>query len=248
MQLSIITINLNNKSGLEETIRSVISQSYANFEYIVIDGGSSDGSVDVIKKYQNKITQWTSEKDFGIYNAMNKGIEKAKGKYCLFINSDDVLYDNNVVSDFISLNTNSDIVYGNLLFTYPNGKTRKGVMPNKLSFRHMMRDTLWHPVSFIKKELFTIIGKFDEQYSIVSDYDFFIKAVLIYKVSTQKTNRIIAIFKQNGISATFGNKEKILTERSAVQLKYFKKEEVRKGLKTNLIEIILRKTRRRIGV
>jgi glycosyltransferase involved in cell wall biosynthesis len=98
IKLSIITINYNNRDGLEKTIRSVIDQRFTDFEFIVIDGGSTDGSVDNIRKYENKINYWCSEKDAGIYNAQNKGIKKAKGEYCLFLNSGDFLYNEDVLN------------------------------------------------------------------------------------------------------------------------------------------------------
>ena len=230
-KLSVITINYNNKKGLEDTVKSVVSQSTSDFEYIIVDGGSTDGSMDTINKYKARISKWISEKDKGIYNAMNKGIDMATGEYCLFLNSGDIFYNSNIIQYFISLSSAADIVYGNLLFTYPNGAKRKGVMPSSLSFRHMMQDTLWHPVSFIKRKLFSTIGKFDEHFTIVSDYDFFVKAMLINKVSTQKINKTIANFKQDGVSASSENKTKIEQERREVQLKYFKKEEIEEALK-----------------
>ena len=101
-KLSIITINLNNAQGLEKTIKSVVSQTYSDYEYIIIDGASTDGSVDVIQEYRNKITYWVSEPDTGIYNAMNKGILKATGEYCQFLNSGDILVDNNVTERMLS--------------------------------------------------------------------------------------------------------------------------------------------------
>ncbi|MDR2910496.1 MAG: glycosyltransferase [Bacteroidales bacterium] len=95
MKLSIITINLNNVAGLQKTIESVVKQTFTDYEYIVIDGGSTDGSADIIKQHANKITYWVSEPDKGIYNAMNKGIRVAKGEYCLFLNSGDWLINSN---------------------------------------------------------------------------------------------------------------------------------------------------------
>src|SRR4051812_43907208 len=91
VDLSIITINLNDSKGLEKTIASVVNQTFSNYEFIVIDGGSSDGSCDVMEKYKDKIDYWKSEQDGGIYNAMNKGLHQASGSYCLFLNSGDFL-------------------------------------------------------------------------------------------------------------------------------------------------------------
>lgn len=97
MKFSIITINYNNCEGLEKTIQSVIEQSYKGYEYIVIDGGSTDGSIDIIKKYEPSITFWVSEKDSGIYNAMNKGIRHSTGEYLNFMNSGDTFYEPEVL-------------------------------------------------------------------------------------------------------------------------------------------------------
>ncbi len=248
IKLSIITINYNNDVGLQKTIESVVSQSFVGFEYIVIDGGSTDLSVEIIKKYSAKINYWVSEKDNGIYNAMNKGIKVANGQYCLFLNSGDMLYNNTVLEDAFSLASQTDIIYGNLLFTYPNGAKRKGVMPSKLTFRHMMHDTLWHPVSFIKTKLFTSIGLFDEQYSIVADYDFFVRALLIHKVTTRKVNKIIAIFSQDGVSAEPSNLKKINEQRRSIQLRYFSKHDVDDALKINAVEKLWKRVKRRIGI
>ena len=99
MKLSVITINFNNRDGLRKTIESVVKQTYKDFEYIIIDGGSTDGSVDVIKEYADKIDYWVSEPDKGIYNAMNKGIDVAKGEYCIFMNSGDVFFSNDVYNE-----------------------------------------------------------------------------------------------------------------------------------------------------
>ncbi len=247
-ELSIITVNYNNKAGLEKTINSVVGQTYAGVEYIIIDGGSVDGSVDVIKEHGDKIKYWVSEKDTGIYNAMNKGIERASGKYCLFLNSGDTLYDKDVTKDVMGLKSMADIVYGNLIFEYPNGARRKGVMPSKLTFRHMIQDTLWHPVSFIKRELFTTIGKYDESFPIISDYDFFLKAVLVAGVSTQKVNIVITLFTQDGVSASAANKQKILEERIKVQLKYFSKSQVDEAMKSSTAAKYVKRIKRRLGI
>ena len=99
MQLSIITINRNNKTGLEKTIYSVVNQNYKDYEYIVIDGDSSDGSLEVIKRNEKYFSYWVSEPDSGVYQAMNKGIDRANGEYCLFLNSGDYLKDDNSRSE-----------------------------------------------------------------------------------------------------------------------------------------------------
>jgi len=119
-KLSIITVNLNNAEGLRKTIESVVSQTYTDYEYIIIDGGSTDGCVEIIKQYEDKITYWVSEPDKGIYNAMNKGILKAKGEYCQFLNSGDWLIKESILHDIFSILPIADIIYG-------NEQTEKGI-------------------------------------------------------------------------------------------------------------------------
>ena len=221
-KLSIITINYNNKQGLERTIKSIVAQGYKDFEFIVIDGGSNDGSVEVIHQYQDKITKWISEKDSGIYNAMNKGIGFAKGEYCLFLNSGDSLFENNTLEKVFAADYTEDIVYGNMQIDF-GGKKVLGEMLNLITFEHMMADTLWHPASFIKRSLFTKYGNYREDLKIVSDYDFFIKAIIVNKVSTRHIPITISIFPTDGMSSQSSNAELIKAEREKVQLGYFSK-------------------------
>ena len=112
MLVSVITINYNNCRGLHQTILSVVHQEYQNFEFIVIDGGSTDGSLDVIKDYSENITFWVSEKDRGIYHAMNKGVAQAHGDYCLFMNSGDCFYDKDVLGRVVNSSAIEDIIVG----------------------------------------------------------------------------------------------------------------------------------------
>ena len=117
MKLSIITVNLNNCDGLQKTIDSVVSQTFKDFEWIVIDGGSTDGSKELIEQYADHFTYWVSEPDKGIYNAMNKGIRVAKGDYLQFLNSGDYLYDRTTLEKCLLPQNNADVIYGNLYLT-----------------------------------------------------------------------------------------------------------------------------------
>lgn len=172
MKISVITINLNNKNGLERTINSVINQTaFENIEYIIIDGNSTDGSKEVIKHYKDKITYYVSEKDEGLYDAMNKGCSKATGKYCLFLNSGDNFWTNNVVEQMIPY-LDKDIVFGNLII---NEKLIKKY-PDKISDKYWLYDTLPHPSSFIKTSLIKKL-KYDKTYKIISDWIFFRKSI-----------------------------------------------------------------------
>jgi len=219
-KLSIITINLNNKKGLDKTIRSVIAQTYTDFEYIVIDGGSKDGSVGLIKQHGGKITRWISEEDTGIYNAMNKGIRYATGIYCLFLNSGDYLCSENTLTEIFKMDPAEDIVYGNMFIQIPGGEKMHGEMPDNITLEHMIKDTLWHPVSLIKRALFDKYGFYREDLKIVSDYDFFFKNIIVNKVSIRHIPVSVAVFDLQGISSTSENNALVKAERRKVQMQY----------------------------
>ena len=195
-KLSIITVNLNNAKGLQKTIKSVISQTFTDYEYIVIDGGSTDDSEKIIKKYADKITYWVSEPDKGIYNAMNKGISKTKGEYLQFLNSGDLLIAETALDEVFFEFPDKDIVYGNL-------KTTKEitVYPDKLTYSFFFAGTLGHPSSFIKKELFEKYGNYNEQNKIVSDWEFFISAIIFNNCSYQNIKKTISFYEGGGLSS-----------------------------------------------
>lgn len=201
LKLSIITINLNNASGLRKTIESVVSQTFSDFEYIIIDGGSSDGSVDVIKDNSDKITYWVSEPDKGIYNAMNKGIAKASGEYCLFLNSGDWLVDDNVLYSVFKNDVSADILFGNTIAINNDGtKLIKGPSTSNISAYQLITNTLPHQGSYIKRSLFDIFGKYDECFEIVSDWKFFLGMILFKNVSVHYINSVVSFIDPNGIS------------------------------------------------
>ncbi len=218
--ISIITINYNNAKGLERTIQSIVQQTFSDFEYIVIDGGSTDASVDVIKKYANEISYWVSEPDKGIYNAMNKGVAKAQGEYLLFINSGDELENNKSLEKVSSHLDGKDIVYFDLILQLPTSRQAK-TYPDEITFRYMLYETLPHPASFIKKELFTQTGLYDERMKICSDWKFFILALCKHNVSYKHISETFSVFYLDGISSQQSNQELIEKEKQSVLQEYF---------------------------
>lgn len=247
MKLSIITINFNDKIGLEKTIQSVVEQTFTDFEYIIIDGGSTDESVSVIKKHANKIKYWVSESDQGVYHAMNKGIAKATGDYCLFLNSGDYLLEKDILKKVFTLNRTEDILYGNMIFDYGFNNLVKGVKPEQINFKHMMRDTLWHPVSFIRKELLLLLGMYDESLKIAADYDFFVRAILINKCITYHLPETISVFSHNGISSLPANREIIQAERNSIQLRYFSQKLINDAIHKSIFEKVIEKLKQIIS-
>lgn len=210
-KLSVITINYNNAKGLQKTIESVINQTCDDFEYIIIDGGSDDNSLEIIKKYEKHITYWVSEKDDGIYNAMNKGIKQAKGEYCLFLNSGDYLFNNLVLQSTIGQGFNEDIVFGNI-------NTEKGIVnfPNILTILTFLNGTICHQAIFHKTDLFKKYSLYDEKLTIVADWEFLFKTIIIHNCSYRHINQVICYYDITGISSNPEFKEKLKKQKEEV--------------------------------
>ncbi|MEM7086967.1 MAG: glycosyltransferase family 2 protein [Bacteroidota bacterium] len=194
--LSIITINYNDAAGLERTMNSVLEQGFSEFEYIVIDGGSNDGSAELIKQRAGRLAYWVSEKDSGIYNAMNKGIAVAQGDFLLFLNSGDLLTGKTALQDFISHPSfKGDIIYGDYKF-----EQGAKVYPDQLYPAYFMKTSLPHQSTFFKKEVFERMGTYDESYKMGGDRDFFIKCYLSGEFQFVHVPYFLSFFNLDGIS------------------------------------------------
>lgn len=210
MKLSIITINYNNRDGLQRTIDSVICQTWRDFEWIVIDGGSTDGSKELIESYKSHFSYWCSEPDNGIYNAMNKGIDHAKGDYLLFLNSGDAFYKPDTLSNVFSRGLHSDLISG-VTVRADNGKPRRGYYDSIV--RQLIVGTIEHQGTFIKRELFKSY-KYREDFKIVSDWAAWIEWILKQNCTFEYIDEIIATQEIDGISAVqtdMLNKERSIT-------------------------------------
>lgn len=212
MRYSIITINYNNEGGLERTIRSVISQTFKDFEYIIIDGGSTDRSVDIIREHEKHVTYWVSEKDKGVYNAMNKGIAQAKGDYLVFMNSGDCFHTSDVLNAFKG--SQEDIICGKVFkgdSPIPSGHHKPTI-----SLVDLMRGSLPHQAMFIKREIMEK-HPYDEHYKILSDWKFCIETLVFDNCSFSNSEVIVADYDISGISTNSNGllaieREKILQE------------------------------------
>lgn len=208
--ISIITINYNNRDGLKKTIDSVVAQSFLNYEHIIIDGGSTDGSVDVIKAalenkdYASRLGYWCSEKDGGIYPAMNKGIGHANGEYCLMLNSGDFLAKNDVLQKAASRDFTEDIVYCDAYFV--KGKRRRRIhYPNKIYGRFFFLRGFCHQSVFIKTSL-QKKNLYSTEYKIVNDSDFFMKVFLEQNCSARHLPIALSCYDaEGGFSSTSGD-------------------------------------------
>lgn len=206
--ISIVTINLNNKNGLRKTIESVVNQTYFDkIEYIIIDGGSTDGSVDVIKEYADKISYWVSEPDSGIFNAMNKGVDASNGEYSLYLNSGDYFNSYDIIEKVYD-ELDKDIVYGN------ENKLKQGRIaahtvnlakyPDVLGERFFKMSALPHQSTFIKTSLLKQY-KYSENYKLLGDWLFFREMIMVKKVSYKHIPIVISNYGLDGVSTTQRN-------------------------------------------
>lgn len=222
MKLSIITINRNNDSGLQKTIQSVASQTCTDFEYIIVDGASSDDSIHIIKEYPvlfGARMKWISEPDGGIYNAMNKGIGMASGDYVQFLNSGDCLTSDDVVArmlDALEKKGFPSILYGNMQKDMPDGRMYKdsSFTGERMTLLGFYIGTLNHSPAYIRRSLFEKYGLYDETLKIVSDWKWYLKAIALGDETPVYVDIDVTRFDMTGISET--HKDLAQTERRQV--------------------------------
>lgn len=239
MKLSIITINYNNASGLRKTLASVASQTYRDIEHIIVDAASTDGSVDIIREYENTIkrsvtinqstiqVKWSTEPDKGIYNGMNIGIQRATGNYIQILNSGDILAASDVTERMMnalstlnikrsSLNEDGTaILYGNMLKSYDgqtiiNRDTCGGNMYTPESFLYFYKGTLNHDCAYIRLDLFEKYGLYNEEMKICSDWEWYVRAIVLGGEKPVYTNIDVTIFDMNGVSESYGKNADII--------------------------------------
>ena len=241
MKLSIITINYNNAEGLRKTLASVAAQTFRDFEHIIVDGGSTDESVEIIRQYADNeairpenskadnlalspyhlITSspiiWISEPDSGIYNAMNKGIKMAKGEYLLFLNSGDYLVDADTLKNVFEEANDVDIIYGDRINVYEDGSQKEvNYFPDKITGSFMYQSMITHQASFIKSDLFVKYGLYREDLKYASDWEFFLKTFLLYNCTYQHIHQYVVYFDCLGISSVANNNKEMWEERKRV--------------------------------
>jgi len=216
MFYSIITINYNDAEGLKKTMNSVLQQTYHEFEYIVIDGNSTDGSKEVLQSFNNDKLYTVSESDTGIYNAMNKGIKMAKGAYILFLNSGDFLISDDVLEKYIpKINNKISFIGFNLLLDTKNGRKLRE-HPEKISFSYLVSNTLSHPSTLIKRTMFEKYGLYNENNKIISDWEFYFITIGLHGESFQMIPEVLTVFDMNGISSKSENLSLVKKEREKV--------------------------------
>lgn len=209
MKLSIITINLNNKNGLQKTIESVVSQTFTDYEFIIIDGLSTDGGVELIKQYEDKITYWVSEKDSGIYNAQNKGIKQATGEYLYFLNSGDALYEPNTLEKIFGEDPHDPFICGSFYMEVGNelipDTSYKG-RDWQFSIYELFAGFLCHQAFFIHRSNFERFGLYDESLKVIADWKLFFQGIAINHLPVKYVDTFISIYNMEGFSTQIGGK------------------------------------------
>ena len=227
MKLSIITVNLNNLEGLKKTYESVVCQTFTDYEWLVIDGGSTDGSREFIEEHQDKFAYWCSEPDKGIYNAMNKGIVRAKGDYLNFMNSGDCFVCEETLATVFGKKRTADILYGYVIEGDVNGKcTPSRMMKPDIYWYDLFLQTFPHQSSFIRRTLFTINGLYDENCKIVADWKWFVIAILNHEASYEFIPYKIAVIQEGGISSTPACELERQQQRKKIFPKYITEDDV----------------------
>lgn len=238
LKVSIITVVLNGKDTIGHTIESVLSQTYKGIEYILIDGGSTDGTVDIIKKHEDKIAYWISEPDRGIYDAMNKGINVATGEIVGILNSDDMYAETSVIEDVVNLVSKEkvDTCYGDLVYV-DKDDTNKIIRHWKSGvYRKDMFKKGWmppHPAFFVSRELYRKYGAFNTDFQIASDYELMLRFLYKFGCSTAYIPKILVKMR------TGGNSRPSLTNTIKSNIECYRAWKVN-GLNPNPITFILK--------
>jgi glycosyltransferase involved in cell wall biosynthesis len=205
MKVSVITSVFNNKSYIEDCIKCILNQTYKNIEYIIIDGGSTDGTIEIIRKYENKITKWISEPDNGIYDALNKGIRMATGDIIGFLHADDVYAHNKVIETVVSnmKKHNVDSCYGDLLYVDKNNTDKIIRYWKSQPYRDGLFKKGWmppHPTFFVKKMIYDKYGSFNTDFKIAADYELMLRFLEKYKISTYYIPEVLIKMRIGGAS------------------------------------------------
>lgn len=227
MKISIITVCFNAKDTIEETFLSVINQTYKNVELVVIDGGSTDGTTEVIEKYGEKISYFVSEPDNGIYDAMNKGIKAASGDFIIFLNANDTFFNEKVlekVAEALNKNPEAKLLYGDAEYVTEDKKSSQIVTNEKITNDFsLIFNNICHQSIFYNKSLFETFGLYTDEFKIYADWDFNIKCLVQNKIKAIYLPTAICKFQLGGACSTQSVKKLCKKEKKALIKKYYPK-------------------------
>jgi glycosyltransferase involved in cell wall biosynthesis len=221
-KISIVTPSYNQGQFIEQTIKSVLDQNYPNLEYIIIDGGSTDNTIEIIKKYEKYLTYWISEKDNGQTNAINKGIIKSTGDIVAYICSDDYYEKSTfrIIADYFINNTNTEMVYGGCTFVDSKSKIMRYKKVTKYNKNKLLiKNIIWQPTVFMRRKVIDKCGLFDENMDLAMDYEYWLR-LLKFKIKTIGLNTNLAYYRWHENSKTINAEKKHLKEAFEIQKKY----------------------------
>ena len=220
--LSIVTVCRNKANRIQATIDSVAAQTDQGFEWIVVDGASTDGTRELLQSQQEKFSRILSEPDSGLYAAMNKGIGLASGEYLLFLNAGDTLENNSVVQAFKQAHFTADLVVGDIRVVYPGrGEQYRSSHAHALDSNLLYWRTFPHPSTFIARRLFTRFGPYDLSFQILADWEFFVRVVTLHGASAHQWSHCVAVFTNDGISASPANRARLHREQALLRRKHY---------------------------
>ena len=217
-KFSVITVCLNEEAGLGATCESVVGQRFKDFEWIVIDGGSTDGTLEILKEYGDSLTHLVSESDGGIYDAMNKGVAKASGEYLVFMNGGDCFASAEVL-DRVAAAPRCDLIYGDLY--YDEVGDRRVTFPDQFKHGYLLKQMAPHQATFYQRSLFERFGGYDTSFRIAGDYDLFVRLLEKGKVSHHHISEPLAVFVLGGVSGSDRHRALRKRENHQVRMKYF---------------------------
>jgi glycosyltransferase involved in cell wall biosynthesis len=218
MKVSIITVCYNRKATIGQSIQSVLNQDYPNIEYIIIDGNSSDGTQSLIESYSDKITHYISERDKGMYDAINKGLKLATGDIIGLMHSDDTFYDSKVVSKIVNtflISSNADAVYGDGI--YVTNDAEEKIIRNRIGGQYNFEKLKsgWlplHPTVYIKKPIIEKYGYYSLDFKIASDTEFLLRYLFKHKINIVYMNEYVVKMKMGGLSTDYKRIFHVLSE------------------------------------
>lgn len=227
---SIITVVYNAIDTIERTFKSIFNQTFDDYEFIVIDGGSTDGTIDVIKRYEHLIDYWISEKDFGIYDAMNKGIYVSKGEWIHFLNAGDIYYNIYMLTDIIKnlVGERPDLIIGKTIVKKDASQilVNNNILTKELLFYNM---PICHQAVFFNSWLFSKYGYYDLHYKIVADYEWLVRIFHNIDVNTFSLDKVVVYYLDGGYSTKHLYRQKI--EKYFVTIKYYKDKRIKAFLR-----------------
>jgi glycosyltransferase involved in cell wall biosynthesis len=219
-KISVITICRDEERRVGQTLSSIATQSFTNFEWIFIDGGSRDGTLATVEPYRRNFHHFVSEPDLGVFHAQNKGAVQAHGEYLLFLNAGDFLSSPDSLAILAAAANGEDFIYGDMMIVNREGQQRYGKAPVEVTLDYMLTASMWHPATLIKRALFESIGPYDEDFKIVSDYDFFMKALFQRRTTLKYVAKPVATFHEDGLASRPEYFELHQRERRVVQDRY----------------------------